>query len=272
MTIPVDTSVLVVIPAFNEAGSVGQVVAEVQEAAPKVHILVVDDASTDATAARARAAGADVVVNPINLGVGGAMRVGFRYARAQGYRAVVQVDGDGQHDSRYLEDILDALEDDDRPRVVIGARFAGVGDYPVAPARRAAMRVLSSYLSRLTGVPLTDVTSGFRASNRAAVELFANAYPTAYLADTVESLAIVARRGGRVSQVPVAMRSRISGSPSQSNVRAARHLVRVAARLPFAGRRDRPVVDLEQRVRRLAEDLALVANDLEGLRAPEDRP
>jgi glycosyltransferase involved in cell wall biosynthesis len=265
-----DTSVLIVIPAYNEAGSVGQVVAEVHEAAPKVHVLVVDDASRDATAARARAAGADVVVNPINLGVGGAMRVGFRYARANGYRAVVQVDGDGQHDSTYLETILDDLEDDDVARVVIGARFAGVGAYPVAPARRAAMWVLSTYLSRATGVGLTDVTSGFRASNREAIELFATSYPTAYLADTVESLALVAHHGGRVSQVPVAMRSRISGSPSQSNLKAALHLARVATRLPFAGRSRQPVIDLQDRVRRLAEDLALVANEVESLRPPEE--
>jgi glycosyltransferase involved in cell wall biosynthesis len=229
-----DTDVLVVIPAYNESSSVASVVAEVLETAPKVHVLVVDDASTDATAVLARNAGAEVVTNVFNLGVGGAMRVGFRYARAHGFRAVVQVDGDGQHDAHDLPRLVAPIEDGTEPSVVIGARFAGGGDYEVPRARRWAMRLLAWYLSRITHVQLTDVTSGFRAHNRAAIELFARTYPADYLADTVESLVIAKEAGGVITQVPVAMRSRHGGTPSQSSWRASLYLARVALMLAVA--------------------------------------
>jgi len=229
-----DSDVLVVIPAFNEARSVAEVVAEVRAAAPHVGVLVVDDGSTDETAEVARAAGAAVISNVFNLGVGGAMRVGFRYAARHRYLAVVQVDADGQHDPHDLGRLLLPLEDKPEPAVVIGARFAGGGDYPVPVARRLAMRLLARYLSRIARVPLTDVTSGFRAHNRAAVELFARTYPADYLADTVESLVIAVEAGGVVAQVPVSMRARTQGLPTQSARRAALYLARVALMLLIA--------------------------------------
>ena len=169
-----------------------------------------------------------------NLGVGGAMRVGFRYAAARGYRALVQVDGDGQHDPHDLARLLEPIEDRPEPMVAIGARFAGRGHYDAPRARRWAMRLLASYLSRMTQVHLTDVTSGFRAHNRAAIELFARNYPADYLADTVESVVLAIEAGGTVTQVPVSMRSRSAGSPSQSTLRAAAYLVRVAFMLALA--------------------------------------
>jgi len=224
---PNDPKMLVVLPALNEERSVGIVVKEVQTAVPGCTVLVVDDGSVDATAAEARAAGAQVVSNPFNLGVGGAMRVGFRVAEAHGYDVLVQVDADGQHDARDVGLLVAALDDEPGPQVVIGARFAGQGDIEVPRARRAAMRLLARYLSRVTGTRLTDVTSGFRAHNRAGIELFARSYPADYLSDTVESLIIVADVGGRVHQVPVTMRPRLAGSPSQSPVRAAVYLLRV---------------------------------------------
>lgn len=229
-----DTDVLVVVPAYNEACSVASVVTEVLEYAPKVRVLVVDDASTDGTAEEARRAGAEVITNVFNLGVGGAMRIGFRYARHHGFRAVVQVDGDGQHDPRDLERLVEALRDERDPMVVIGARFAGHGNYSAPRFRRWAMRLLAWYLSRMTGVALTDVTSGFRAHNRAAIVLFARTYPSDYLADTVESLIIAREAGGTVSQVPVSMRSRAGGMPSQSPSRAALYLARVSLMLVLA--------------------------------------
>jgi hypothetical protein len=169
-----------------------------------------------------------------NVGVGGAMRVGFRYGAARGYRALVQVDADGQHDPRDLPRLLAPLEDVPAPQVVIGARFAGAGDFAVPRARRWAMRMLSAHLSRRTHVHLTDVTSGYRAHNRAAMELFARTYPADYLADTVESLVIAADAGGKITQVPVEMRPRYGGVPSQSPVRAGLYLVRVTLMLALS--------------------------------------
>lgn len=241
-----DTGVLVVIPAFNESTSIAAVVDEVTRAAPKAHVLVVDDASTDDTALLARKAGADVVTNVFNLGVGGAMRVGFRYAVRHGYAAVVQLDGDGQHDARDLERLLAPIEDVPEPMVVIGARFAGTGDYRAPLARRWAMGLLAWYLSRMARVRLTDVTSGYRAHNRAAVELFARTYPADYLADTVGSLVIATEAGGAITQVPVAMRTRMGGVPSQSGPRSAVYLARVCLMLflaVFRHRAPRPTIE-----------------------------
>ena len=232
--------VAIVVPAWNEAESVGLVVKEIAAAAPEVTVVVVDDASLDATAAVARAAGARVISNVFNLGVGGAMRVGIRYALAHGYNAVVQLDGDGQHDPRDIAALLDPLDADGPPQVVIGARFAGRGDVAVPRARRLAMHLLARYLSHVTGARLTDVTSGFRAHNRAALSVFARTYPADYLSDTVESLIIASRAHAVVQQVPVEMRPRLGGRPSQSSWRATAYLFRVLLTLALAVIRRRP--------------------------------
>lgn len=235
--------VLVVIPAWNEQESVALVVKETQAAVPDADVLVVDDQSADQTADAASAAGAGVVSNVFNLGVGGAMRVGFRYAARHDYQVVVQVDADGQHDPRDIPRLLEPLASDRAARVVIGARFAGLGEFPVPRARRWAMRMLAGYLSRLTGTPLTDVTSGFRAYNRPVIELFSRTYPAEYLSDTVESLVIASRAGAQVSQVPVSMRARMAGTPSQSTWRAVVYLARVAIMLLLELIRRRPRPD-----------------------------
>ena len=224
-------AVLVVMPAWNEAESVAMVIKETREAVPGADILVVDDASSDATASEARSAGAEVITNVFNLGVGGAMRVGFRHAARRGHRLMVQVDADGQHDPRDIPRLLAAVDASDEPQIIIGARFAGAGAFPVPRARRWAMRLLATYLSRLTRTELTDVTSGYRAYNRAAIELFSRTYPADYLSDTVESLVIASRAGMRIGQVPVSMRARQAGTPSQSAWRAVLYLARVTVML-----------------------------------------
>src|SRR5581483_5102890 len=139
------------------------VVSEVRSALPGAEVLVVDDCSTDDTARLARCAGATVISNIFNLGVGGAMRVGFRYADDHGFDALIQIDADGQHDPTYARALLDALAPPPGPALVIAARFHSSEDYPVPRARRWAMKLLASYLSRVTGQRLTDVTSGYRA-------------------------------------------------------------------------------------------------------------
>ena len=226
-----DKRVLIVIPAWNEAGSIADVVREVGTALPTVNVLVVDDGSLDQTAARARAAGAVVLRLPYNLGVGGAMRLGYRYARDHGYDVAIQVDADGQHDPRFVPELVAALDGAD---LVIGARFAGVGDYAVRGPRKYAMSLLATVLSRIARSPLSDTTSGFRAANRQVIELFARAYPVEYLGDTVETVVHVARVGLRVVQVPVAMRPRMAGTPSQSVAKASFYLGRAIVVLGLA--------------------------------------
>ncbi len=214
---------LVVVPAYQEQDCIARVVAEVRAAVPDAGVLVVDDASRDATRAQALGAGAQVLSLPINLGVGGAMRAGFRYALRNSFDIVVQVDGDGQHDPAEVNALVHGLDSAD---LVIGARFAGAGAYRATGPRRWAMKVLSLSLSRRAGTVLTDTTSGFRASGPRAVALFARNYPAEYLGDTVESLVLALRAGLVVRQVPVSMRLRQGGRPSNAHAKAAVYLLR----------------------------------------------
>lgn len=228
---PAISRTLVVLPAFNEEAAVAGVVREVMEHLPGAACLVVDDGSSDRTAQVAVDAGAEVLRLPFNLGVGGAMRLGFKFALSRGYENVVQIDADGQHDPADVEKLLAALDAAD---LAMGARFAGTGDYEVRGPRRWAMRVLAVMLSRVAGTRLTDTTSGFRASGPRAVRLFAEHYPAEYLGDTIEATVIAARAGCTITQVPVAMRVRSAGTPSHNPLKAAVYLGRAGVALVFA--------------------------------------
>lgn len=230
------TDTLIVMPALNEEESVAAVVAEVFLKLPGVSVLVVDDGSTDLTVARARAAGATVLSLPFNLGVGGAMRAGFKYAIAHGFQNVVQVDSDGQHDPSGVPQLLNELATAD---LVLGARFAGTGEYSVRGPRRWAMVALSAIISSLAQTTLSDTTSGFRATGPRAVRLFAEHYPAEYLGDTIESLVIAARAGCTIRQVPVAMRPRAGGIPSHNPLKSAAYLGRAGMALLIAVMRPR---------------------------------
>lgn len=224
--------VLVIVPAWNEEEALASTIADIVGCGLDLDVLVVDDGSTDATSRVAAAAGAQVCTLPFNLGVGGAMRTGYRYAVRHGYDVAVQLDADGQHDARYLAALLPVVGEAD---LVIGARFAGEGErYRVSLLRGAAMRVLAVTLSRMARTRLTDVTSGYRVVNRRAMALFAAHYPAEYLGDTVESTVIAIRSGCTVRQVPVQMRERQGGAPSQTPVKAALYLVRAVVALGLA--------------------------------------
>jgi glycosyltransferase involved in cell wall biosynthesis len=224
---------LVVIPAWNEEETLPAVLAELRGAVPYADVVVVNDGSTDRTSDVARAGGARVLDLPINLGVGGAMRAGYTYALRKGYDATVQLDADGQHDPAEIPRLLEALVAEEAD-VIIGARFAGVGEYAARGPRWWSMRVLASVLSRVAGTRLTDTTSGFKASGRRAIRLFAANYPAEYLGDTIESLVIASRSGLRIRQVGVGMRPRAGGQPSHSPWRSAVFLARAALALLIA--------------------------------------
>jgi glycosyltransferase involved in cell wall biosynthesis len=230
--------VLIVLPAWNEEGALPGVLDEIRAELPGVGVLVVNDASTDRTSALARAAGVDVLDLPFNLGVGGAMRAGFRFARQHGYAVAVQLDADGQHDPAEVPRLLEALGGG-AVDVVIGARFAGRGDYEVRGPRRWAMRLMSTVLSRITRSRLTDATSGFKACGPRAIDLFAEDYPAEYLGDTIESLVIGARAGLVVTQVGVGMRPRSAGVASHNPAKSLVFLVRAVVALLIALTRPR---------------------------------
>jgi len=223
---------LVAIPAWNERGSIADVIAKVQEHRPDVDILVVNDGSTDDTAVLAEQAGATVVSLPFNVGVGGAMRTAFLYAKRHGYRAIVQVDADGQHDPADLDRVLDGLSDAD---VVVGTRFHPNSMYFVGGPRRWAMVLLSKALSRMNRGTISDPTSGFRSAGPRAIDLFAVDYPADYLGDTVGSLAIAIRHGLTVHETPVTMYFRQTGRPSKNAVWSALYLGRATLAIIATG-------------------------------------
>lgn len=221
---------LIVVPALNEAKVIQKVISEIQSYVPNMDCLVVDDGSTDNTAEVAANSGAKVISLAFNLGVGGAMRTGFLYAKHFGYQNVIQVDADGQHDPKDIEKLVEGLNSAD---LIIGARFAGIGNYVVSGPRKWAMNFLSHTLSKVCGTELTDTTSGFRASGPKAIELFARHYPAEYLGDTVESLVLASQAGLIIKQIPVEMRERSGGNPSQGPIKSALFLARVGLAVIF---------------------------------------
>ena len=214
---------LVIMPAWNEEDAIGATIRELRKVVPGHDLLVVNDGSWDRTAKVARTAGALVLDLPYNLGVGGAMRAGYKFARRFGYEQAIQVDADGQHDPRDIERVLHGLQS---TNISIGARFAEAGTYRARGPRRWAMIMLASIVGRLSRTRLTDVTSGFRAADRVAIEQYCRYYPAEYLGDTIDSLVIAVRSGLTVSQVGVSMRPRQAGTPSNNPWKAAIYLLR----------------------------------------------
>jgi len=211
--------VLVLIPAYNEQGCILTTIAEVRLAAPEAAVLVIDDASTDATGRLAAAAGAEVLGLSDNRGAGSAMRAGFRFAADEGFDVAARVDADGQHDARDIPVLLTAIRDG--ADVVIGSRFCGAAGYRVGIGRRWAIGRLCVEVNRLTGLGLTDTTSGYRAVGRRAIELYAEEVDSRFLGDTVEALLAAVGAGFTVAEVPVRMRARQGGRASIGPVRSA---------------------------------------------------
>jgi len=209
--------VLVVVPTYDERENLPGALERLRVHTPDADVLVVDDGSRDLTSAVARAAGARVATLPFNLGVGGAMRTGFLHAARGGYAAVVQVDGDGQHDPSYIPDLVAALTDHD---VAVGTRFSPHGSYVVRGPRRWAMVGVAGVISALLGTRIDDATSGFRAAGPKAIRVFAEHYPAEYLGDTLETLVIAHKSHLSVTQIPVAMRQRTTGRPSHGGIRS----------------------------------------------------
>lgn len=228
---------LIIMPAWNEEEAIGETIKELRLVLPTLDLLVVNDGSTDRTAAVAQAAGARVLSLPFNMGVGGAMRAGYKYAHRFGYHRAIQVDADGQHDPRDVRAVLDGL---DGANISIGARFAGTGSYTVRGPRAWAMKFLARIVSRLARTPLTDITSGFRAADRVAIEQYCRHFPVEYLGDTIDSLVVAVRSGLTVCQIPVTMRARRAGTPSNDPAKAALYLMRAMVSLGVALTR-RPV-------------------------------
>ena len=199
---------LILIPAYNEEGAVGGVVSEVLAVMPGVPVLVVDDCSGDATAQRARKAGARVLPLPHHLGLGGAVQAGYRLAFELGYDYVIRVDGDGQHDPMDIPKILEALEHGDC-EMAIGSRFINGGGEHSGMLRAAAIVFFRAVLRPILGRPVRDPTSGFVGVNRTALALFSRSFPLEY--PEIEALVVLQRKRFRFVEVPCRMRPRRAG-------------------------------------------------------------
>jgi glycosyltransferase involved in cell wall biosynthesis len=233
---------LAIVPAHNESGAIGATVTEIRRWASEFDVLVVDDGSSDDTALRAAATGVTVIRLPFNLGIGGAMQTGYMYARDHGYEVAVQVDGDGQHDPREIRVLLGVLLADPVADVVTGSRFLDPanGGYLSSPSRRAGNRLLSALVSLMTGLRITDATSGFRIADRRAIELFAGSYPPDY--PEVESILLLHAHGMSSREVSVRMRPRLAGTSTISAGKPVYYMAKVLLALVVAFCRPRPAV------------------------------
>jgi glycosyltransferase involved in cell wall biosynthesis len=229
---PINT--LVIIPAFNEELALPKVLDELT-ALDRYDVVVVDDGSSDATARVARRPGVVVLSLPFNLGIGGALRCGFRYAVAEGYQRAVQLDADGQHEPDELETLLAPIERG--MDLAIGSRFADqTHEYDVGTTRRRAMGVLRVVVRLLSGRSFTDTSSGFRAFSRPMLEFFAENYPSEYM-ESVEALLLALNEGFRVEEVPTRMQARTDGEASTLRFRLVYHYLRVVLMLVVQARR-----------------------------------
>jgi hypothetical protein len=230
------------VPAFNEEANVGCVVDEIRAFDPSLDVVVVDDGSYDRTAEVAHEHGATVVRLPFNLGIGGAVQTGFRFAFEHGYDLAVRIDGDGQHDPSQLDRILAPVVRGEAD-IAVGSRFAGERDgYRSSRSRRLGIRLLAWVVSRIVGRRVTDTTSGFQALNRRAIELFAHDYPHDY--PEVEATIMVSRHRLRSVEVPVSMRERGGGRSSITALRSVYYMVKVLLAI-FVGLFRRNVVPKE---------------------------
>ena len=219
-----DLKRIAIVPSLNEEASVGRVIDEIRGFDPGFDIVVVDDGSTDRTAGIAADRGAHVLRLPFNLGIGGAVQTGYRFAFEHGYDVAVQVDGDGQHDPAQLAAILGPVLAGEAD-VCVGSRFAAGSGYQSSFARRLGIRLFARVVSAVVRQRVTDTTSGFRAVKRKGIALFAADYPHDY--PEVEATVMSVKHKLRLREVPVVMRERAGGASSITALRSIYYMTKV---------------------------------------------
>lgn len=219
-----EKKILIVVPAYNEEGCMGKVIREVKHQFPRAHILVVNDGSTDSTATIAREEGVLVLEHPYNMGIGATMQTGFLFAFQNGYDLAIQVDGDGQHDPRYLKELVSPVLKGEAD-LVIGSRYLEEKGFKSSVSRRVGIRFFSFLYYILTAKRITDPTSGFRALSKRAIEFFSREYPSDY--PEAESLIFLHKRGFILKEIPVAMKERQGGTSSINFLNSIYYMVKV---------------------------------------------
>ena len=236
---------IAIVPALNEEQTVGRVIDEIRAFDPGFDIVVVDDGSVDRTAGVAADRGAFVLRLPFNLGIGGAMQTGYRFAFERSYDIAVQIDGDGQHDPQQLPAILAPVLSGEAD-LCVGSRFTGDSEFRSSFTRRVGIKIFAAVVSAVVRQKVTDTTSGFRAVNRRGIALFASDYPHDY--PEVEATVMCVKHKLRLREVPVAMRERGGGSSSITAVRSVYYMTKVMLAI-FVGLFRRYAVPLEEEQR-----------------------
>ena len=221
---------LVIIPAYNEEKNLSRLLDTLNEACPEYDVVVVNDCSKDNTRNVCRVRGINVIDLPVNLGIGGAVQSGYLYALYKDYDAAVQVDGDGQHDPKFIRLIIEELEKG--ANLCIGSRFISGEGFQSSRIRRFGIKYFSSLIYMFTGQHIKDPTSGFRACDREAIKLFAVDYPRDY--PEPESIVNAARHKLKVSEVPVIMNRREEGKSSITTTKSLYYMIKVSVAIVIA--------------------------------------
>lgn len=216
--------ILVIIPAYNEADTVGRVIEKTRQSLPSADILVVNDGSTDSTSAISKQRGAIVLDLSYNLGIGGAMQTGYKFADRMGYDIAVQCDADGQHHPAQIKKLIETLTNDGVD-MVLGSRYLRKKRFRSFVFRRVGVLIFSKVLSLIVGQRLTDPTSGFRAVNRELIKSFSTFYPGDY--PEPEALVLLHREGFTMKEISVNMSSRKGGNSSITGWRSIYYMVKV---------------------------------------------
>ena len=230
-----------IVPALNEEEAIARVIDEIRAFDQGLEIVVIDDGSVDRTAAVAEARGAHVIRLPFNLGIGGSVQTGFRYAFDEGFKLAVRLDGDGQHDASQLAKLVEPVLAGEVD-IAVGSRFIESAGYRSTRSRRAGISILAKTVSMLVGRRVTDPTSGFQALNRRAIALFATDYP--HDIPEVEAVLMTHKHKLRMTEVPVEMRERAGGRSSIGSIFAVYYMVKVLLAL-FVGLFRKNVTPLE---------------------------
>ncbi len=217
--------VLVIIPAYNEQENIENVVNNLQKNVEKMDYLIIDDFSNDRTVDLCTQRGYSYVSLPINLGIGGGIQTGYKYALKYGYDIAIQHDGDGQHDPAYIEKVIQPILDG-KADITIGSRFLEKEGFQSSATRRMGIQFLSKLIQFCCGIKIKDVTSGFRAVNRKYIEFYARNYPSDY--PEPEAIVSAKLNGARIQEIPVVMHERQSGTSSINLRKSIYYMIKVS--------------------------------------------
>lgn len=215
--------VLIIIPAYNEEKNLAVLLSELKVSCPNYDLLVVNDCSKDNTAIIAKNYGVNIINLPVNLGIGGAVQTGYKYAYYNNYDIAVQVDGDGQHDPKYIDKLVKEILNGSN--LCIGSRFINKKGFQSSNARRLGIRFFSKLINIVSNEKVTDPTSGFRACDRQMIAYFARQYPRDY--PEPETIVVAKRKNLRINEIPVIMNARKEGKSSISSIRSVYYMIKV---------------------------------------------